>query len=147
MGTSLSYQSDTTVLEPTRSDVVKYLTNEASKRDWWAESLILFDTPHLPGHIVGDTKLFCLIDDDLADCFMAMTDAVFIVELLEAVSAKYKIDWTLSLAESPCGQVIKGARDAELTNSLDSFAILADEEGGDFGNYDRVRLLTENPDR
>ena len=58
-----------------------------------------------------------------------------------------KIDWTLSLAGSPCGQVIKGARDAELTNSLDSFAMLADEEGGDFGNYDRVRLLTENPDR
>jgi hypothetical protein len=147
MGTSLSYQSDTTVPEPTRSEVVQYLTEEASKRDWWAESLILFDTPHLPGHIVGDTKLFCLIDDDLADCFMAMTDAVFIVELLEAVSAKYKIDWTLSLAGSPCGQVINSTRDAELANSLDSFAMLADEDGGDFGNYDRDRLLAENPDR
>lgn len=147
MGTSLSYQSDTPIPEPIRSEIVRYLTEESDKRDWWAESLILFDTPNLPGHLVGDTKLFCLIDDDLADCFMAMTDAVFIIELLETVSAKYKIDWTLSLAGSPCGQVIKGARDAELTNSLDSFAMLADEDRGDFGKYDRVRLLAENPDR
>ncbi len=78
---------------------------------------MLFDTPHMSGHIVGDTKLFCLIDNDLADCFMAMTDAVFIVELLEAVSAKYKINWTLSLAGSPCGHVINGTRDNELTNT------------------------------
>ena len=147
MGTSLSYQSDTAVAEPTRSEIVDYLTSASDKRQWWAESLILFDTPQLPGHIVGDTKLFCLIDDDVADCFMAMNDAVFIVELLEAVSGRYKIGWTFSLAGSPCGRVINGERDQELAANLDAFAMLADDDGNGFGDYDRDVLLAEHPDR
>ena len=50
--------------------------------------------------------------------YSQMTDAIFIVELLENESAKYKIVWTLSVAGSPCDQVINGTRDAELTTSV-----------------------------
>ena len=147
MGTSLSYQTKSPVPEPSRSAILEYLRRESNNRTWWAESLLLFDSPELPGHIVGDTKLFCLIDDDLADCFMAMTDAVFIIELLEQVSANHGVDWALAIAGSPCGQVIAGKRDDVLSAAIGFFATLSDDDGNGFDDYDRETLLAANPDR
>lgn len=63
MGTSLSYQTTAPVPDSRRSRVVAELTAISDGREWWAESILLYDAPGLPGHNGGDTKLFCLIDD------------------------------------------------------------------------------------
>ncbi|MEM7479407.1 MAG: hypothetical protein AAF483_30860 [Planctomycetota bacterium] len=86
MGTSLGYNVTDAVNAEVRNQVVAFLESASEQRNWWAESIILFDHPEKPDLICGDTKLFCLIDDDLADCYMAMKDAEHIVELLEATA-------------------------------------------------------------
>lgn len=147
MGTSLSYQSTAVISEPLRSKIIEFLIHESNQREWWAESLVLFDSPQLPGHIIGDTKLFCLIDDVAADCFMAMNDATFIVELLEAVSGSFDVDWNLSIAGRSCGRISKGKRDLELAATLGSFADLSESQNCDFADFERETLLAEYSDR
>ena len=132
MGTSISYQSTAPVPDDRRSLVLAKLNASSDEREWWAESIILYAAPSLPGHVCGDTKLFCLIDDDLADCFMALQDAGFIVKCLESVSAKYAVDWQLLLAGESAGQIVNGKRDQTVDEMLSSFETLSDEVG-DFG--------------
>lgn len=147
MGASLSYSSKSPVPASIRSIIVDFLVEESSKREWWAEPLAFFESPQLRGHIVGDTKLFCLIDDVFADCFMAMNDAVFIVELLEVVSKAYKCDWTLSMDGSTLGSIAGGQRDQELVANLKAFAFIADGHGAGVEEYDRESLLQEYSER
>lgn len=146
MGTSISYQTTAPVPDNLRSQVIADLNAASEDRDWWAESIVVFDVPDLPSHVCGDTKLFCLIDDDLADCFMAFQDAEFIVQSLESVSDKYGVDWQLLLAGEPAGRICKGKRDGTINEMLSSFDLLSDEPG-DFGSYDREELLSQYHDR
>ena len=148
MGTSLSYKTMGPVSEPVRQRVVDCLESDSESREWWAESIILFDNPKAPGRICGDTKLFCLLDDDdAADCWMAMQDAAFIVERLESASREHGISWELFLAGEPAGKILNGERDEVVAQMLASFDLIADVEDVDFSQYDRESLLRRYPDR
>ena len=148
MGTSLSYRTVGAVDAGARQPVLDFLTLKSKKREWWAESIHLFDNPHIPGQICGDTKLFCLLDDDdAADCFMAMKDAEFIVECLEESSKSHGIAWELVLAGEPAGEVRNGHRNKTVQQMLDSFDLVAEVDDVDFSRYDRESLLHQYPDR
>ncbi len=148
MGTSLSYNTIEPVPAETRQSVIDFLESESSNREWWAESIILFDSPEMPGQICGDTKLFCLLDDDdAADCYMAMKDAEFIVERLETVSRQHGIAWQLFIAGEPAGEIRDGSRDDFAQQMLDSFDLVAEAEDVNFDEYDRETLLKQHPDR
>ena len=108
MGTSLGYNTKDPVNTDVHEKVVAFLERASEQRDWWAESIRLFGHPEKPRLICGDTKLFCHIDDDLADCFMGMKDAEHIVELLEITSGEHEIEWELILAGEPAGEVRNG---------------------------------------
>lgn len=61
MGTSLSYHTFGDVSPDCRRLIRDFLTSTSQSREWWAESIILFDNPAFPNQICGDTKLFCLL--------------------------------------------------------------------------------------
>lgn len=148
MGTSLSYNTVEPVTADVRQRVIDFLESRSNEREWWAESIILFDNPQLPGQICGDTKLFCLIDDDdAADCYMAMLDATFIIEQLETTSKEHGITWQLHLAGEPAGEIRDGHRNDTVQQMLASFDLIADVADVDFDQYDRDSLLKKYPDR
>lgn len=148
MGTSISYRTFDTVPDDIRRRVITFLELESTHREWWAESIVLFDDPQAPGHICGATKLFCLLDDDIAaDCYMAMKDADFIIELLEEVSKEHRIGWRLFVAGEPAGEIRSGRRNVVAQQLLDSFNLLAGVEDVEFGQFDRESLLRQYPDR
>jgi hypothetical protein len=146
MGTSISYSTIAPVPDWDRPALIAALNDASNSREWWAEAILLFDNPHLTGHVCGDTKLFCLVDDIAVDCFMATKDAEFIVETLEAASKRFEVDWQLSLAGVSAGKIINGRRDDTVQKTLSSFALISDV-AGDFDSYDRADLLHQYPDR
>jgi len=147
MGTSISYYTKQPLAENLRNEITEFLEVESSRREWWAESILFFDVPTLPGHICGDTKIFCNLDeDDGADCYMAMKDTEFIVALLEAVSLNHGVDWEIRLSGELVGLIQKGQREPELAEVISMFGELG-EGAYDFSEYDRDELLQKYPDR
>lgn len=146
MGTSRSYHTIAPVSDDVRSQIVAELTAVSDTREWWSESISLFESHDLPGHACGDTRLFSLIDDDLADCYMATQDGEFIVRSLEIVSAKHAVDWQLLLAGEDAGRIVNGQRDSTVNEMLSSFTMLLGEMG-DFASYSREQLLRQYHDR
>nr|CAP48384.1 putative integron gene cassette protein [uncultured bacterium] len=148
MGTSLSYHTVETVPAATRQPLIDFIESKANEREWWAECIMLYDLRDGSGRMGGDTKLFCLLDDDdAADCFMAMKDAEFLVDCLESASKQFGVSWELTLAGEPAGEITRGARTEIVQQMLDSFDLIAEDEDVDFERYDRESLLAKYPDR
>src|SRR4051794_10876075 len=102
MSASLTYVTPP-LPESVRSAIREFVDQEAAGYQWWAESLTFFEDPKRPGQLVGNTKLFRLIDDPVVDSYMASVDMDRIVRCLEASSAHFEIDWQLYLQETPVG--------------------------------------------
>jgi len=148
MGTSLSYNTVNCDSDKLRRDAMTFILSLAERREWWAETMILFQVDEAPHQIYGDTKLFCIgIDDDAADCFMAMKDAEFILEVLELSSKQFGLNWEILLASSPAGGVVAGERNAEAVGLLEIFEQIAEAEVVDFSRYERQALLERYKDR
>ena len=124
-----------------------FIRAETAGYQWWAESITFYDDPKRPGHLVGNTKLFVLIDDPALDSFMASSDMDRIVTALESASAKFGINWQLFLQDSPAGTVSGGRRDDRAANSVKGLLSICEAMGVDTSELDRVSILAQYRER
>src|SRR5262245_53193322 len=113
MSASLSYASTRPVTAEERAAVTEFVRAHTEGYRWWAESILFYKDPDNPDSLVGNTRLFRLIDDPAIDGFMASADMDRIVVALEAVSAELGIDWQLYLEGHPVGTVQGGHADEQ----------------------------------
>ncbi len=113
MSLSLTY----TTTEPVAADVRKAIEADAKRlnkgRPWWCENIVFFKSREQPKHVVGDTKLFRGLGDDVLDDededaaaevefdddqFMAFQDARFILLTLARWSEKHGVSWVVEMS-------------------------------------------------
>jgi len=73
MSASIGYHTIQPVAAEQKMMILKSIEDLTLDYEWWAEPMIFYDHPDYPGHLCGDTKLFCLIDDEAGvahDSFM-----------------------------------------------------------------------------
>ncbi|MBX6316052.1 MAG: hypothetical protein IRY99_24535 [Isosphaeraceae bacterium] len=141
------YNTVAPVADDVRSSLCEFITQSTAGHQWWAESILFYDDPQHPGHLVGDTKLFVLLDDPAIDSFMAHADLERIVVALESSSARFGVDWDLSLAGAPIGSITRGRRDAALAQAVMGLLEACGEMGVDPATLDRENILREYHDR
>jgi hypothetical protein len=147
MGVSLGYFS-TRPVPPADHQWLPALaetTNEAY--DWWCESIWISEKSDEPGNVFGFTKLFCMIDNEDTDTYMAFLDMCEIVRFLTSVAERLGIEWRLEIEGSPFGAVTRAGPDAALQVNLTG---LIDMFGGDFEalqSRPREETLAEWSDR
>jgi hypothetical protein len=146
MSASLTYVSSP-LPESTILAVREFTGQEAAGYQWWAESLNFFDDPKRPGQLVGNTKLFRLIDDPAADSFMASADLDRIVGCLEAASARFGVEWQLFLQDTPVGIITGGRRDETAGKAVKGLLAVCEMMGIAPAELDRDRILKEYPPR
>ena len=129
--------------ESTRSAVREFIRLDTAGYKWWAESLSFFEDPKRSDQLVGNTKLFRLIDDPAADSFMASTDMDHILGYLEAASEKFGVDWQLFLQDTPVGMIAGGRRDEKAGNAVKGLLKICDAMGIDPAELDRGRIFAQ----
>jgi hypothetical protein len=72
------------------------------------------------GSQFGATKIFCGIDEEDVDSFMASNDVKFILNWLGRMGDKYKIDWFISIEGGELGNIINGQVPFEMIESIDA---------------------------
>jgi hypothetical protein len=143
MSASLTYATATPVDDARRSAILAFIKEDTAGYQWWSESIAFYDDPNRPDHVVGNTKLFVLIDDPALDSFMASSDMDRIVSALEGASAKFGVDWQLFLQDNPAGTVSKGKRDERTGKSLKGLLSICEAMGVDPGDLNRVSILEQ----
>jgi hypothetical protein len=99
MSASLTYATAHPLKRAARSRILAFVKRDTDGYQWWAESMLFYDDPQRPDHLVGNTKLLTLSDDPGIDSFMAGCDMERIVRTLEAASAKFGVAWELFLPD------------------------------------------------
>lgn len=127
MGVSLGYRTDSEVAP----DIIKSLLNDASKLDaydWWCESILLHASDGIVG---GRTKVFLSsygsVDDfvevdGLESDLMAYRDTTHILAQLSKWSAKYGVNWEMSIVGELIGLIQGGKWDKKLAKYMDEWA-------------------------
>jgi hypothetical protein len=147
MSASLTYATVAAEDDARRSAILAFIKKDTDGYQWWAESMLFFDDPKRPGHLVGNTKLFVLIDDPALDSFMASSDMERIVSTLEKTSAKFGVDWQLFLQDNPAGAISKGTRDMRAAKSVKGLLSICDAMGVDPSGLDRASILKQYRNR
>ena len=147
MSASLTYATATPVDNDQRSAILAFINEDTAGHQWWAESIVFYDDPNRPGHVVGNTKLFVLIDDPALDSFMASSDMDRIISALEKSSAKFGVDWHLFLQDNPAGTVSKGKRDERAEKSVKGLLSICHAMDVDPEDLNRGSILEQYRDR
>jgi hypothetical protein len=147
MSASLAYATGAPVADDVRSSLREFITRSTAGHQWWAESILFYDDPELPGHVVGATKLFVLLDDPAIDSFMAHADMAKIIDVLELSSERFGVEWELSIAGTPVGRIARGQRDEALAQAMTELLEICDVMDVDPTTLDRESILREYRDR
>lgn len=139
MSAALGYATTQPVAEDVRLAIVRECQQIADSRDWWCESILFYDDPERPGHLVGASKLFLpgygtpahyVEVDPLEDMFMACRDAAFILDTLSRWAQEHSLEWEVEF-EDPIGTVGAGGPDDGVDDVLQ---MLAAESGFDLAD-------------
>jgi hypothetical protein len=147
MGVSLGYTSTKPVRAEAHQRLLARVEQANEAYDWWCESIWIADTPDDLGHAFGFTKLFCMIDDEDTDTYMAYLDVCEVARFLASVAAALDIGWRLEIEGAPLGVVTAAGPDEQLRGSLSGFL---DMFPGDFDllrSRPREDILAEWADR
>src|SRR6185436_12541491 len=118
MGVSLGYFS-TKPVPPAGLQQLQVFAGAANKRyDWWCESIWISEKPDEAGNVFGFTKLFCMIDEEDTDTYMAYLDVCEIIKFLTSAAERLGIEWRLEIESAPVGVVTKAGPDAALQDNL-----------------------------
>lgn len=121
MGVSLGYYSQTGMTQA-QSQIIEELVEQKNKSyQWWCESIWMSSELTEEGELCGSTKLFCLIDDEDTDTYMAFLDIQEIVRFFQSVARQTGIDWRFEMEGSPFGAIINGEIDETLETNLTMF--------------------------
>jgi hypothetical protein len=124
MGVSLEYRAIGEVAPGKWSDIVKEASVVNSEREFWAEPIWLCEDQ---GHgSFGMNKIFCGIDDEDVDSFMAANDIKYILNWLGRVGTKYKVDWDISIEGGELGAILNGSVPTELLEGIDELCEAVD---------------------
>jgi hypothetical protein len=119
--------------------------NEA--HEWWCEPIWITEKPDEAGNAFGFTKLFCMIDDEDTDTYMAYLDVCEIVKFLTSVAVSLGIEWRLEIEGSPFGVVTRAGPDAELQGNLSGFLDMFPGDFESLRSRPREKILAEWSDR
>ena len=148
VGVSLGYFSTRPVPADDHLRLLALVAAEANEAyDWWCESIWIADGPDEAGNAFGFTKLFCMIDDEDTDTYMAYLDVCEIVRFLTSVAEQLGIEWRLEIEGAPFCVVSRAGPDAALKGNLSEFL---DMFPGDFDalrSRPRQEILAEWSDR
>ncbi len=146
MGVSLGYFSLDQMSEDERSALVARVVKHNESYEWWCEGIWISDEPTENGSSFGSTKLFCLIDDENADTYMAYQDIREIVRFFTEES-KTGSGWRLELEDEDFGTIVSGAPDEELKANLEGFLDAFEVDFEELGKPDRKAFLKKWSDR
>jgi hypothetical protein len=121
MGVSLGYFSTKPVPAADQQQLMARAAEANEMYDWWCESIWICETPDEAGNAFGFTKLFCMIDDEDTDTYMAYLDVQEIVKFLTSVAKRLGIEWRLEIEGAPFGIVTKAGPNGELQGNLSGF--------------------------
>ena len=121
MGVSLEYSTARPVTEPTLVRILRLAEGENSSREWWCEPIWISEKPGVEGQAFGSTKLFCMIDDEDVDTYMAYLDIQEIARFLIELSGSTGTDWELRIEGSPVGLIRSGRMDEGLSGAIEAF--------------------------
>jgi hypothetical protein len=147
VGVSLGYFSTRPVPADEHRQLVALMAEANEAYDWWCESIWISEKPDEAGYAFGFTKLFCMIDDEDADTYMAYLDVCEIVKFLTSAAQRLGIEWRLEIEGAPFGVVTSAGPDAALQGNLSGFL---DMFPGDFDalrSRPREEILAEWSDR
>lgn len=150
MGASMGYRTTTPIPEVLATKVLSDIKKFTEGYEWWAESITFFDHPNFPGHLCGDTKLFCMLDGETGlahDSFMAYTDADKIISVLEKVSSIHGVDWAINFEDAEVGRVVSGKQTNELCAHREMLLEFCTMMDVDPKSLDRKTILSQYPDR
>ena len=121
MGVSLGYRSTKLVSQQDFRQLLALASEANEAYDWWCESIWISDMPDEAGNAFGFTKLFCMIDDEDTDTYMAYLDVCEIVRFLVAASERLGIAWRLEIEGGSLGGVTETGPDNELRGNIAGF--------------------------
>ncbi|MGL6074088.1 MAG: hypothetical protein ACRC8S_08005 [Fimbriiglobus sp.] len=147
MGVSIGYCSTEPVPAETHQQLLALVADANAAYDWWCESIWIAEDPDADGHAYGFTKLFCMIDDEDADTYMAYLDVCEIVRFLASVANRLGIEWRLQIEASPFGGVTAGGPDDDLRGNLSGFLDMFPGDYEPFRVRSRADILAEWADR
>lgn len=147
MGVSLGYFSTKPISAADHHEILGLARSANAAYDWWCESIWISEKPDDGGNAFGFTKLFCMIDDEDTDTYMAYLDVCEIVRFLNSIAEKFGIEWRLEIEGSPFGVVTVSGPNAEFLGNISGFLELFP------GNFESLRsrlreeILAEWADR
>ena len=147
MGVSLGYFSTKPVPPADLRQLLVFAGAANEGYDWWCESIWISEKPDEAGNVFGFTKLFCMIDEEDTDTYMAYLDVCEIIKFLTLVAQRLDSEWRLEIEGAPFGVVTKAGPDAALQGNLSGFL---DMFPGDFDavrSRSREEILAEWSDR
>jgi hypothetical protein len=147
MGVSLGYFSTMPVPPADHRQLLALAAEADEAYNWWCESIWISEMPDEAGNAFGFTKLFCMIDDEDTDSYMAYLDVCEIVRFLTSVAERVGIEWRLEIEGSLFGVVTGAGPDGELQRNLSGFL---DRFPGNFETLmlrPREEILSEWSDR
>lgn len=147
MGVSLGYRTAEKVDRSTVSAIRKLAAKKNREYDWWCEAIWIGEKVDESGAAFGFTKLFCMIDDEDVDTYMAYLDVKEIVDFFCEVSKQTKTAWDFAIEGSELGKVEKGKRDAALRENLEMFLDLFPGDFESVKKKGRKQILREWKDR
>jgi hypothetical protein len=147
MGVSLGYFS-TKPVPPADLRQLLSLAGAANEAyGWWCESIWFSEKPNETGCAFGFTKLFCMINDDDTDTYMAYLDVCEIVRFLTSVAERLGIEWRLEIEGAPFGIVTRAGPNAELKGNLSGFLDMFAGNFETLRSRQRQEILAEWSDR
>lgn len=121
MGVSLGYFSTGPVSDANYRQLLTLARAANEAYDWWCESIWISEKRDDRGGAFGFTKLFCTIDDEDTDTYMAYLDVCEIVRFLTSIAEKLGVEWRLEIEGAAFGVVTEAGPDAKLHRSLSRF--------------------------
>jgi hypothetical protein len=121
MGVSLGYFSTKPVSEAHHQEIMALASAANEAYEWWCEPIWISGSLEEAGNVFGFTKLFCLIDDDNTDTYMAYLDVCEIVRFLTSVAERFDVEWRVDIEDSTFGVVTKAGPDEMLEENLSGF--------------------------
>jgi hypothetical protein len=147
MGVSLNYKCGQ-IIDKNLHQQLSDFANERNKLiDWWCESIWITEPHQTDEPVFGSTKLFCNIQNEEVDAYMAYLDIIEIIKFLEDSSKKFSLTWTLEIEGGHFGEISSTGPDSILKENLELFLQMFPNDFTSLKNRTRESILKEWADR
>lgn len=130
MGVTLDYKTRAPIVAKVREAIQAEVHQLSSNHDWWCEPIWFcelrgkeselegWNKIYLPGYTTNDGVYVEVDFED--DQLMAYRDTTFILDRLTTWSREHNLDWEISLAGEPIGNITRGEWDSRLRETVES---------------------------